>query len=196
METPTVEIASADNHERAIQTITLGFLADPMSRWTWPDATTYLEAMPKFVAAFGGKAFEHGSAYVADDGKAAALWMPPGVAPDGDTIDALFEATVTRDIVDDLVSVFAQMADYHPKDGPCWYLPLIAADPAYMGKGLGAAILKQALRRCDEDGSIAYLEGTSPRNVSLYKRHGFEVVGRIQAGSSPTLYPMIRRARR
>ena len=87
------------------------------------------------------------------------------------------------------------MEKIHPHDERCWYLPLIAADPAHIGKGLGGELMKHALQRCDEDGSIAYLESTNPRNISLYERHGFGVVGEIQAGSSPTLYPMIRPAR-
>ena len=190
-----VEIASRGDRETAVQTITLGFLADPVCRWIWPEAKTYLEAMPAFVVAFGGKAFEVGSAYMADDGKAAALWLPPAVDPDAETIDALFAATVAAETLDDLTAVFAQMDDYHPHDEPCWYLPLIATDPAFIGKGLGAAILEQALRRCDEDGLIAYLESSNPRNMSLYRRHGFEAVGEIQAGSSPTMYPMIRQPR-
>ncbi len=196
METPKVEIALAGHYDQAIQTITLGFLADPMGRWVWPDAETYLEAMPEFAAAFSGKAFEHGSAYVANGGKAAALWLPPGVEPDGEAIDELFETSVAPEIADDLASVFAQMEHHHPTDRPCWYLPLMAADPAYMGKGLGGAMLKRALQRCDEEGLMAYLEGTSARNVSLYERHGFEVVGTIQAGSSPTLFPMTREPKR
>ncbi len=195
METPRVEIALAAHYDRAIQTITLGFLADPVGRWIWPDADIYLETMPEFVAAFGGKAFEHGSAYVADDGKAAALWLPPGVEPDGETIDELFEASVAPEIADDVASMFEQMDRHHPKARPCWYLPLIATDPAYTGKGLGAAILERALHRCDEEGLMAYLEATSRRNAALYQRHGFEVVGEIQAGASPTLYPMTREAR-
>jgi hypothetical protein len=36
------------------------------------------------------------------------------------------------------------------------------------------------------------LESTNPRNLSLYKRHGFEPIGTIQQGSSPPLYPMLR----
>lgn len=195
MEPPKVEIASAANRDKAIETITLGFAADPACRWVWPDARTYLQAMPKFAAAFGGKAFDHGSAYVADECRAAALWLPPGVHPDGDAVEAAIGATIAPERVDEVGALFAQMDDYHPKDRPCWYLPLIAADPAYAGRGLGAAIMKQALLRCDEDGTVAYLESTNPRNISLYERHGFEIVGKIQAGSSPTIHPMIREAR-
>jgi hypothetical protein len=36
---------------------------------------------------------------------------------------------------------------------------------------------------------------TNPRNISLYRRHGFDVLGTIQAGSSPPLVPMLRQPR-
>ena len=196
MDCQRVEIASGADRDKTIQTITLGFLGDPVARWMWPDAKTYLDTMPAFVAAFAGKAFETRSAYIADDGKAAALWLPPDVEPDGDALEALFARTIAPEILDDLTAVFEQMAAFHPHDEPCWYLPMIAADPGFVGRGLGAAILKQALRRCDADSLIAYLESSNPRNMSLYERHGFEAIGRIQAGSSPTLYPMIRRPMR
>ena len=41
----------------------------------------------------------------------------------------------------------------------------------------------------------AYLESSNPRNMSFYRRHGFEPLGAIQVGSSPTLVPMLRRPR-
>jgi ribosomal protein S18 acetylase RimI-like enzyme len=53
-------------------------------------------------------------------------------------------------------------------------------------------LLTQALARCDADGLPAYLESSNPRNIPLYQRHGFEILGRIQVGDSPVLTPMRR----
>jgi hypothetical protein len=39
------------------------------------------------------------------------------------------------------------------------------------------------------------LESTNEANLTLYQRHGFELVGNIQAGSSPSMFPMIREPR-
>ena len=86
MAKPNVEIATNTNRTDVVQTITLGFSADPIARWFWPDGSTYLETMPKFVEAFGGKAIENNSAYYVAKCKAAALWLPPGVEPDGEMI--------------------------------------------------------------------------------------------------------------
>jgi hypothetical protein len=49
--------------------------------------------------------------------------------------------------------------------------------------------------RVDAEGLPAYLESSNPRNISFYERHGFEVVGRIQAGKTPVVTPMLRRGR-
>ncbi len=102
--------------------------------------------------------------------------------------------TVSATIRGDLFAVFEQMAKYHPSE-PHWYLPLIGVDPAHQGKGHGSALMTYALRQCDFDHSSAYLESTNPRNVSLYRRHGFEVPGTIQVGASPPLVPMLRKPR-
>jgi hypothetical protein len=49
-----------------------------------------------------------------------------------------------------------------------------------------------ALARCDRDHAPAYLESSNPRNIPFYSRHGFEPLGAIQVGSSPTVVPMLR----
>jgi ribosomal protein S18 acetylase RimI-like enzyme len=86
------------------------------------------------------------------------------------------------------------MESYHPRETH-WYLPLIGVDPAHQRNGFGAALLQDTLRQCDRDHAVAYLESTNAANVPLYKRHGFEVLGTIQVGSSPPLFPMRRAAR-
>jgi hypothetical protein len=54
-------------------------------------------------------------------------------------------------------------------------------------------LLQHALARCDADGKLAYLESTSLKSLRLYERHGFELLGTIQVGSSPPLFPMVRK---
>ena len=66
---------------------------------------------------------------------------------------------------------------------------------SHQGRGLGAELMKYALARCDEEHLPAYLESSNPANISLYERHGFEIMGRIQTENSPPVHPMIRAAR-
>lgn len=72
---------------------------------------------------------------------------------------------------------------------------MIGVDPAHQGGGIGSALIAEGLKAVDRDGLIAYLESSNPRNIPLYQRHGFEVIGEIQSGSSPTVRPMLRKAR-
>jgi len=191
------EVKSAGSNIRSsvISTIVLGFVADPMARWVWRDSSQYLRVMPPFVDAFGGRAFEHGTADIVEGVRAAALWLPPGVEPDDEAMDAIMEETLRPEISEDIGVVVKGMAEHHPHE-PHWYLPLVAADPNWIGQGLGSLLMKHALRRCDEEGVAAYLESSNPRNISFYQRHGFKIVGKIQSGSSPVLTPMLRPASR
>ena len=121
--------------------------------------------------------------------------LPPGVGPDDAAIGALMQRTADVRTAVDGPQIMQQMARYHPKE-PHWYLPLIGIDPAHQGKGLGGSLMKHATDICDRDGVLAYLESSNLRNVPLYERHGFKVLGTIQAGGSPPITPMLRKPRR
>jgi GNAT superfamily N-acetyltransferase len=193
--TPDVRSAASETEQQAVvAVVTLAFCNDPMARWAFPDPGTYLRVMPQVARAFGGNSFAHGTAHLAATGAAAAMWLPPGVHPDGERLAALTAEHVPAERQADMDRVFAQMDTHHPS-GPCWYLPLIGVDPACQGRGYGSALLRYALERCDRDGMPAYLESSNARNIPLYQRHGFEIIGEIQAGTSPTVVPMLRRAR-
>jgi ribosomal protein S18 acetylase RimI-like enzyme len=190
----TIHKASTDDAAAVVHVIALAFSADPITRWAIPDPHAYLTVMPEFIQAFGGPAFARESADWTADRRGAALWLPPGTEPDGERMVALLQAYGNQAVMDDLMSIFEQMGRFHPTE-PHWYLPLIGVDPASQGHGLGGALMRHATERCDRDGLPAYLESSNPRNISLYERNGFEVIGRIQAGSSPVMTPMYRRPR-
>ena len=191
----TIRTATPADEAAAIGTIVLAFGADPVARWTWPDPAQYLAHFPTFVKAFGGKAFAHGSAYLAGGHDGAALWLPPGIGPDEDAMTAILQRTASSALQDDIFALLEQMGRYHPSE-PHWYLPLIGVDPAYQGRGCGSALMREALAEFERDGRPAYLESTNPKNIALYERHGFELLGTIQAGTSPPLFPMLRKALR
>jgi ribosomal protein S18 acetylase RimI-like enzyme len=191
----TVKELRVGDEKLAADIITLAFAADPVTRWTWPNPQTYISAMPRLSLAFGGRAFGCGGAHCAGDNTGVALWLPPGIEPEQEAMGEIMQSTLTPAQLESAKAVFEQMAGFHPHD-PHWYLPLIAVDPAQQGKGLGDALMAFALERCDRDGAPAYLESSNPRNISLYRRHGFEVMGKIQAGTSPEIVPMLRKPRR
>ncbi len=193
MNQPTIGVASTADRDRVIATLLIGFSSDPLVRWFWPEAKEYLLSGPSFDA-LGGNAIEAGSAFASAGFEGAAMWLPPGITPDEERMVEFLQKTISEEIAEDVFGVFEKMEEYHP-DEDVWYLPVIAVDPAHQGKGIGSALMKAALQRCDETGFPAYLESTNPRNISLYERYGFEATGQIQVGSSPLVTPMYRQAR-
>lgn len=190
----TIKPATASDEASIIAVMLLAFSTDPATRWTWPDPQQYLQHFPKFVETLGGKAIAHGSAYCADGHAGAALWLPPGVSPEEEKLTELFERTAYGPAKKDLLAVFEQMGRYHPQE-PHWYLPFIGVDPQRQGKGYGAALMQRSLIPCDRDRVLAYLESSNPKNIPLYERHGFELLGKIQVGNSPPIFPMLRKPR-
>jgi ribosomal protein S18 acetylase RimI-like enzyme len=191
---PELKTATASDEAPAIAVVVLAFSTDPAARWTWPNAHEYLMHFPRLVKAFAGKAFAHASAYHIDSYRGAALWLPPDVHPDEGALISLLQNTVSEQIRKDVFAVFEQMGRYHPSE-PHWYLPLVGVDPSQQGKGYGSALMQHALIPCDRDKKLAYLESSNPKNIPLYERHGFELLGKIQVGTSPIIFPMLRKPR-
>ena len=194
MRTAVVKRVTAANEDAAIDVVVRAFSADPAARWLYPDANQYSVNFPNFVKAFGGKAFEHGSAYSIDDYRGAALWLPPEVHADEDALAGLIQRSVPEHRLEEVFSVFQQMDSYHPSE-PHWYLPLIGVDPALQRRGYGSALMEHALIQCDRDQKLAYLESSNPKNITLHQRHGFELLGTIRVGASPPICPMLRKPR-
>jgi ribosomal protein S18 acetylase RimI-like enzyme len=194
MTTPIVKTATASDEAPVFDVLTLAFTADALARWFWPDPRQYLLHAASFLKAFGGKAFAHGSAYYIDGYAGAALWLPPDVHYDQDALVSLIQRTVPEQVQGDASAVSEQAGRHHPTE-PHWYLPVIGVDPYHRGKGYGSALLRHALIPCDRDKKLAYLESSGPANVPFYEKHGFEALGTIQVGTSPTIIPMLRKPR-
>ena len=189
-----VRVAEVSETDKVLNTLMLAFATDPPVRWLMSTPDDYLAGFKGFAGGMGGPGMAAGTGYLAEDGAAAALWLPPGVASDSMAMAVAITPFMTEAKGAVAGQVSEGLAHYHPHE-PHWYLAMIGVDPARQGLGLGSALLKAALQRCDADGVIAYLESSHPKNVPLYQRFGFEVMGVVQPGDFPPIYPMLRPAR-
>jgi len=189
----SVEIRSAEPNERheVAAAIVAAFITDPLARFAFPSPLAFLRGMPRIAQAFASRSLEHGSAYATADFCGAALWYQPGLEPDGGALEQVFRDEAKPEHLDDLLATLEAMARWHPADAH-WYLSLIGVEPKAQGEGLGHALMRHALARCDREQQVAYLESTNPRNIALYVRHGFEVLARVQVGAGPIVTPMVR----
>jgi ribosomal protein S18 acetylase RimI-like enzyme len=192
----TAVLAAEPGHvDRVLGVLTLAFAADPPTRWLFPGSDEYLRHFPTFARALGGAALPRRTALATQDHAGVALWLAPDAAPDEGALARLIEEQVAPQRRANMAAVVEEMVRYHPQE-PHWYLPMIGVEPARQGRGLGAALLRAALQRVDAEGLPAYLESTNPKNVPLYVRHGFEVIGEIKVGTCPPIVPMLRPPRR
>ena len=139
---------------------------------------------------FAGKAFDHGTVHYVEGYRGTALWLLPDIHPDEDALVANMNNSILEPSREAVFAVFEQMEESHP-DESHWYLPVLAVDPAHQNNGYGSRLLEHANKTFDRERIPAYLESSNPRNISLYKRHGYEVITEIPAGDSPVT-PMVR----
>jgi GNAT superfamily N-acetyltransferase len=179
--------------DQTLRVLTRAFIDDPVERWLFPDDDDYLRFFPEFLMAFGGRAFAADTVFAVDDFSAVAMWLPPGVEADEDSIVSLLTRTVAADKHDDVWSILQQMDAAHPRY-PHWYLPWLGVDADSQGRGVGSRLLSSCLSMADSSGLPAYLETPNPRNISFYARHGFEVRGEGRSGTAPPVTFMERPA--
>ena len=106
MTIPIVKTAKESDEASVIDALKLAFVADPATRWVWPDPQKYLSQFFKLCQAFGGKAFAYQSAHYVGNYSGAALWLPPNVHPDVDQLIALLQSSGSDDANKDGPEVF------------------------------------------------------------------------------------------
>ena len=194
MDDVSIRQVDAIDRDRAVAVQVTAFCADPLTRWAYPDSRQYIECFTRFVDVFIGPSLEHGTCDVAGDFAGVSFWLPVGVPVNFEALETVVRETFEPSRRDDLLSLFELMGRYAP-EAPHWHLGKIGVDPTCRGSGVGSRLMAYRLDQCDRPGQSAYLESSNPENIPFYENLGFEVLAEIQVGSSPTLYPMLRRPR-
>lgn len=192
--TIAIHTAADTDSDRVLAAAVLAFSTDPFVRWAAADPHQYLTHYPALVRPFLAQALKNRTAYYTQGFSGVALWLPPGASVDQQAVVAALQILVLESIQGEAFALLEQMNNFHPTQ-PHWYLPLMGVEPRHQRQGLGAVLLKHALVACDRDKRLAYLEASSHQNLALYERHGFDVIGTIQVGSSPPIFPMLRKPR-
>jgi GNAT superfamily N-acetyltransferase len=124
-----------------------------------------------------------------------AIWAPPGKWHLGllkqlRLTPAL--ASINGRAVARLLQAINAAESNHPSELH-YYLAFLGVEPELQGNGIGSALLRQVLDRCDREQVPAYLEASTPRNRALYERNGFQVIDEFFFGKgSPPLWRMWR----
>lgn len=193
----TVRKAERADFPALARMLARAFADDPVTAWFYPsDRRRPAQARRLFAVRLRQLAPQR-EIYTTADCSGAALWTLPDRWRE-DARQLLMLAPVVPDVLPRLRRTLRAMGEIeyrHPSE-PHFYLSVLGTDPQRRGEGIGSAVMRPVLDRCDADGVPAYLESSNEDNLSLYRRHGFEVRERITLpGGGPPLWLMWRAPR-
>lgn len=167
---------------RLSQVLARAFHDDPVFKWMIPDDSERGDRSARGFAFYLRKVYlPHDECYTTDGVVGGALWLPPGEWHLGPLaqlrlLPGMLSAMGGR--MPQVLRAITTIESNHPKK-PHYYLPFVGVEPSAQGRGIGTALMKPILDRCDDEGLPAYLEATTPRNRACYLRQGFKVTEEI-----------------
>lgn len=191
--------ASPTDVRRLSAALAAAFEGDPIFGWLLPKENRRLVRLLRFFELeLRHVVLPVGRVWTVAEGVGASLELPPGAwrlplgaqVAHGPAFLRAFGAQLPR-----ATALLTLIERRHIRE-PHYYIPYIGVTPQAQGRGLGTALLRPTLDRCDREGLPAYLEATSERNAALYERLGFRTRAELRLGSSPPLWPMLRPPRR
>lgn len=177
-------------------TLARAFHDDPVAEWACRPERLRPRMLERFHAARLRHLLTHEEVWTVEGAACAALWAPPGrwkTTPSQDLELARCQLHPRLAVRLGLVALgLFGIERSHPLDPPHWYLAVLGTDPVAQGQGLGSAVLRPVLERCDADGVGAYLESSKERNIDFYARHGFRVTRELRLPRGPKVWAMWR----
>jgi len=177
-----------------VETLVTAFVDDPVMTWCIPDTRRRPPILRAIFELTVDVYQPHGEVYITEPTPVAgAVWVPAGCQATGEEADLLaaWYLEAAGENSERARVVLELMGQCHPQE-PHDYLFLLGTRPEWQSRGLGSALLREVLERCDREGRPAYLEATTEANRRLYLRHGFEVTGEIRLPAGPSIWPMWR----
>jgi GNAT superfamily N-acetyltransferase len=167
---------------------------DPVFQWLFPSRRrrdTRLRRL--FATELVHYVFPAGRVLTTDDFRGASVELPPGG----------WKMTMPLSGALGLVRVFGMRLprasrtqvffERNHLQEPHYYIRTLGVATPFQGRGLGTALLRPTLDRCDREGLPAYLEASTRRSAALYERLGFAHLGELRIpDGGPPFWPMRR----
>ena len=189
-----VRPATLDDVDRLARIAAAGFYDDPVLSWVFQDDTRRLDQLTFVMTGLVGDMLpDRGTVHLADE-VCAAFWRDPtfehGRSAADRVEDTLEDAPAEQplpfapDELERLGILGEAMMTNHPHE-PHWYLNVVSTIPDHQGRGLGSAVMRPVLERCDAEGARAYLESSNPRNLTPVPPQRLRRRGRDPAPERP-----------
>jgi GNAT superfamily N-acetyltransferase len=174
-------------------TLAAAFVSDPVLLFLFPRRWRRDARMRRlFAVELAYQVFPNGRALTTDDFRGASLELAPGA--ETLTVPLAGALGILRAFGPHLprAARLQKFFELHHIKEPHYYIRYVGVAPSFQGRGLGSALLRPTLDRCDGEGVPAYLEASTERSAALYARLGFDHLGELQIPDGPRFWPMRR----
>ena len=188
----SVREAGVGDLEQVSATLADAFTTDPILQWLAPSERSDKQLRRLIEIELAYYVFPAGRVLTTDDFRGANLELPPG----------RWEMTVPLSGAVGFARVFGlrlprarrlqRLFESNHLQEPHYYIRYLGVATRFQGQGLGTALLRPTLDRCDKEGVPAYLEASSERSAALYERLGFVHLGELEVPNGPRFWPMRR----
>lgn len=172
-------IAPVHDTPRIVDILARAFQDDPAMAWIIPDPQERAKRLPRLFRIIAPLDLRDGLCLGSPHGEVATLWrhadrihtpildmalrLPQLLHCFG---SALPRALALSDAID----------AHHPKDQRFFYFHYAGVLPQHQGKGWGGAAIRAGIDEAQRQRLPILLETATPRNVGLYRAHGFETI--------------------
>jgi GNAT superfamily N-acetyltransferase len=177
--------ATSGDIETVTRCVTLAFANDPVWEPALRRGDRRTDHHEPYWRLFVERSIDQGSAFMTGGGEAVSIWVPPGgseLSPAGlETLETMLAEVLDPESLTAMHALYDRFEASRAPLGPHSYLSLLATHPEHRGRGIGQALLADALARWDDAGVPSYLESTNPANDHRYARAGFRPIGGFEA---------------
>jgi GNAT superfamily N-acetyltransferase len=195
MASTSTSVREAEVGESAELCATLAdaFAAEPVMQFLFPGQWRRDARLRRYFAIeLEHYVFPAGRVITTHDFRGAVLELPPGkwgiaVSPSGALAYLrVFNLRLSR------ATRLQKFFDRNHLQEPHYYVRFVGVASRFQGQGVGTALLRPTLDRCDREGMPAYLEASTERSAAMYERLGFVHLGELQIPRGPRIWPMRR----
>ncbi|MFD3508837.1 GNAT family N-acetyltransferase [Nocardia sp. NPDC058666] len=169
---PEVTLATPADRARVVDTVVAAFANDPAYRYFF-DASCLREQSEMYAGYLFDRRITQGRIWIVEGGLSVSMWDSPDV-----------DAGASKpDLPDEVLGRIAKFdGAVHPlfPSTPHWYLGNVATHPSYAGHRWGRKAIAAGLGEAEKAGLPAYLETATARNVGMYQRAGWSLVGETE----------------
>jgi RimJ/RimL family protein N-acetyltransferase len=189
---PRVREAEVDELPQLSATLADAFSSDPLCGWLTPTWRREARLRRMFAVELAHYAFPAGQVFTTDDFRGASAVLPPGRWKIAVPLSGVLGFVRAFGVRSGRAIRLQRFLDVNHLQEPHYYIRSVGVATRFQGQGLGAALLRPPLDRCDQERVPSYLEASSERSAALYERLGFVHLGELRIPDGPQFWPMRR----